>query len=147
MKQIEITNAVTLWKTFKKTACFDDTDYDTELKKCICTSIGIKADKPISVSLQKQNISVERLLYAILQAMEPFSILLTDLLQMFEYASAQASSTNLQIKFDFDKDKAPLNFDFENFRKTVRSTSQHLIQKQVRIVQNPFELIELFIHE
>ena len=147
MKQIEITNAVTLWKTFKKTACFDDTDYDTELKKCICTSIGIKADKPISVSLQKQNISVERLLYAILQAMEPFSILLTDLLQMFEYASAQASSTNLQIKFDFDKDKAPLNFDFENFRKTVRSTSQHLIQKQVRIVQNPFDLIELFRHE
>ena len=147
MKQIEITNAATLWKTFEKTACFDDTDYDTELKKRICTSIGLKADESIPASLQKQNISVERLLYAILQAMEPFSMMLNDLLQMFECASAQSSSTNLQIKFDFDKDKAPLDFDLENFRKTVRSTSQHLTQKQIRIVQDPWTLIGIFRHK
>lgn len=144
MKQIEITNTITLWNTFEKTARFGDTEYDSELKKRICTSIGIKTDEPIPALLQKHNISVERLLYAILQAMEPFSIMLTDLLQMFECASAQASSTNLQIKFNFDKDKIPLNFDLENFRQTVHSASRHLIQRQIRIVQNPWGLIGLF---
>lgn len=147
MKHIEITNAVTLWETFEKTAHLDDTEYDADLKKSICALIGIKSDKRITESLKRQNISVECLLYAILQATEPFSNMLTDLLKMFECAAAQASNTNLQIKFDFGQGKICPDIDLENFRKTVRSTSPHLLQEHIRIAQDPMALWNIFLHQ
>ena len=144
MKQIEVSNAVTLWKTFSKTAHFNDIEYDSDLEESIRSFLGLSREGTMVDLLQKQDVSVERLLYAILGATEPFSVMLNDLLQMFEQASAQSSSTNLQIKFDFDKDLKPFNFNMDHFRKSVRVVSQRVIQRDIRILQNPWQLCHMF---
>lgn len=147
MKQLEISDAVTLWKTFAKTAHFNDTEYDADLEKSIRSSLGLSRKGTMAEQLQKQDVSVERLLYAIFEATEPFSAMLNDLLQMFERASAQSSSTNLQIKFDFDVDRKPFSFDLDHFRKTVHITSRRILQKDIRILQDPWRLIDMFRYD
>jgi len=144
MKSIDISNAAALWKTFQETAHLNDMEYDAELKEAIRLSLGAESEEQMMLSLQNNDISVEKLLYAILRAAEPFSVMLSDLLRMFERASAQMSSTNLQMRFDFDKDKPPLNFDLESFRKTVRSISRRIVRQNIRVVQDPWTLIHIF---
>ena len=63
--------------------------------------------------------------------MEPFSVMLRDLLKMFERAGAQYSDKNINIHFDFDASKGPLDVNLEHFRlfqekveKTVRNAFQ-----------------------
>lgn len=136
MKQLEISDAITLWKTFAKTAHFNDTEYDANLEESIRASLRLSRKETVAEQLRKKNVSVEQLLYAILNATEPFSAMLNDLLKMFECASAQSSSTNLQIKFDFDKNRKPFSFDLDHFRRTVDVTSQRLSQKHIRILQD-----------
>lgn len=144
MKRLEILDAVTLWETFVKTARFNDAEYDADLKESIRLLLGVSGEETMEEQLQKQDVSVERLLYAIFEATEPFSAMLNDLLQMFEHASAQSSNTNLQIKFDFNKDRKPFSFDLDHFRKTVHVINQHMIQKDIHILQNPQQLIDIF---
>lgn len=147
MKQLEISDAMTLWKTFAKTAHLNDSEYDAGLEESIRSSLGLSREGTMAEQLQKQGVSVERLLYAILEATEPFSAMLNDLLQMFEHASAQSGNTNLQIKFDFDKDRKPTSFDLDHFRKTVHITNRRMLQKDVCILQDPWRLLNMFRYD
>jgi hypothetical protein len=42
---------------------------------------------------------------------------MTDLLRLFEEAKASQGKLNLAVRFNFDKDLRPLEFDFEHFRR------------------------------
>lgn len=144
MKQIDISNATTLWETFAETAHFHETEYDADLEKSIKQFLKLNPNKQIKSSLSEQDISVEQLLYATLEATEPFSLMLNDLLQMFERASAQASNINLSIKFDFDNQQLPFSFDLNHFREEVRSINQRVIRKNIYMIQDPWSLVDFF---
>jgi len=87
-------------------------------------------------------ISTEALLAAVLNAMQPFSQMLNDLLCMFEKASAQYNNVNLQIRFDFNASDQPFQFDLENFRKTVHSSTA--LKKNINLIGRPWDLIQVF---
>lgn len=139
---ITITDAVSLWNSFCTTAHFDDNEYDAELEHQVRCALGLSVTGQMTDLLKKNAISVENLLAAVLNAMQPFSQMLNDLLCMFEKASAQYSNTNLQIQFNFKENDQPFQFDLENFRKTVHISTS--LKKNINLIGEPWTLIDAF---
>ncbi|HYR28278.1 MAG TPA: hypothetical protein VEU30_07405, partial [Thermoanaerobaculia bacterium] len=71
-------------------------------------------------ALDEPSLTIERFLGALLQALGPFSRMLSDLLALFERAGARTTDASLRINFDFDN-APPLSFDLRHFRDWLSS--------------------------
>ena len=138
-----ITDVLSLWKKIEEAAHFTDNEYDTELLNSICKKLMLSPNRNISTQLTRHNITCEELLIALCSAIEPFSAMLSDLLEMFERAGAQQSDKNIKINMTFS-DENILNFDLKSFMQTVKQTK--IIHKiaQTKIIDDPWKAIELF---
>lgn len=69
-------------------------------------------------SLLKTNaVPVEDFLVAFFKVAQPFADMMVDLLRLFEEAKANQGKLNLAVRFNFDKDLPPLEFDLDHFRR------------------------------
>lgn len=141
---ITITNAISLWQSFCGTARFNDSQYDADLERQVRKALKLPATGQISSLLKKNAISTENLLAALLNAMQPFSQMLNDLLRMFEQASVQYSNVNLKIQFDFDANTQPFQFDLEHFREAAHDATSLIQRKHLCLIKRPWPLIDAF---
>ena len=141
MDNIIISDAAALCSTFQKASQLKDDDYDADLERQIRIALKLPATGQMLDFIKNQAICVEDLLAAILNAMQPFSQMLVDLYQMFEQASAQYNNTNLQIRFNFDANSQPFQFDLDHFRTTISSAITCVQKKRIFMVTNPWSLI------
>ena len=110
-----------LWEEISKVAQFRPNDYDAEFLTDIRNKLSLDDNKSIPRQLKNKHISIEELLAAFLQALQPLSIMLTDLFYMFEKARAQESDKKLIMAFDFNKSKEKYNLDLDSFRKIINT--------------------------
>lgn len=143
MKNEIITNVVSLWKKIEETANFTDDKYDKEFLNSICKKLMISPDDSISTQLTTHDITCEELLIALCSAIEPFSVMLSDLLEMFECAGAQQSDKNIKINMTFSNENI-LNFDLKSFIQTVKQTKKIHKIAQTNIINDPWNVIRLF---
>ena len=129
--QIEnLNDTIDLWEKVSSIADFNSktNPYDEALLDEIKKELGFEAECDVHNELVSHKTSPEQLLAVLLKVMKPFSIMLNDLLKMFEDARAQYSDNNFMIKFDFDKAKETFDLDLENFRlctKMVNNVVYH----------------------
>ena len=113
----EILNStVELWDRICTVADFKSKEYDRRLLHDIRKELGIRDRCHFRSFLVKQKTTPEQLLAVLLKVMEPFSIMMNDLLAMFKTAGAKYSDKNIQIEFDFKKAREQFGLDLENFR-------------------------------
>lgn len=105
-----ISNATQLWEAFDRLAKLKDEAYDKALTEDIHRSLGIDSHTNLKKAIYNNRVSVETLLAAILNSLQPFSRMLSDLLKLFERIGARQSDKNLRISFDFECGEA---FDFD----------------------------------
>ena len=118
-KEIEIDvlhGPLDLWDRFSKTADFKSNEYDKTLLAEIKEELGFDKNCDVCIELAAQNTTSEQLLAVLLKTMRPFSIMLSDLLNMFEAAAAQFSDKNIQIKFDFENAEDSFDLNLNRFR-------------------------------
>lgn len=116
--QSKINSSAELWIYLIDRAGLDLKYYDIEIENNIKRQLGVEysEEKLLSI-LSRKNISTNTLLSAFFQAVEPYSMMLEDLLKMFETAGANRGDSNIEIEFDFGDDCDQFEFDVESFRK------------------------------
>ena len=132
-KSVKIETAVDLWDAFEKASNLKKDFYDKELEKQIREKLSLPDTVSIRKNLGQKEIPVEKLLMAILTAMQPFSQMMCDLLKMFEKASAGQGDYNLRIHMEFGSMDDTLDFDLENFRQYEKMTEQacRIVETQI----------------
>lgn len=123
----KLNDTLDLWDVFSATADFKSDEYDEELLSIIKKDLNLnpKSDiRDIREELDAKNISSEELLSVLLRSLRPFSIMLSDLLGMFEAAGAKSTDDNIQIKFDFKDAKDNFGLDLNHFRAYTTKTKQ-----------------------
>ena len=79
---------------------------------------GEKGD--FATLLERYAVSPERLLTSFFRALAPYPRMASDILRMFESASAKRSDANLRLAVDVDRIDTPLDFDLTAFREIAR---------------------------
>lgn len=131
-------NSKELWERLSELAHFDDTAYDEALKNSIASSLGLGTGK-IADELECCGVSTTDLLTAVLNAIQPFSQMLTDLLRTYEAAGARSNKYNIEVVFNFDG--VPAKFHLDQFRR-----EEIMIQERASLrsyLERPWDLIEL----
>lgn len=112
----QLKDTLELWDQFAKTADFKSNVYDKQLLEVIKQELGFNTSSDVRSELGIHKTTSEQLLSILLKLMKPFSVMLNDLLAMFEEAGAQSSDDNIQIEFNFEDAKNNFGLDLENFR-------------------------------
>lgn len=118
MEKVLIKNSSDILRNLTK-SCDFDTWYDEELLYYLQDSLGLSKDNDIYSELDLKHVEVEELLYVLFSAFQPYSIMMSDILQLFAKYGIKEANQNLEIEFDFDKqkEKEGLKFDFNDFMK------------------------------
>lgn len=138
-----ISSAKELWHEIKRVADFTTADYDKEFFNSICEQLSITQSDLEEEMFDEKAITCEELFLAVCRALEPFSEMLCDLLEMFEQAGAQQSDRNLNIALNI-KDDEPLKFNIDAFKKKIVELTYTLQYVNTYIIENPWEIIRLF---
>jgi hypothetical protein len=122
-----------IWKTVTKTGALDlryHGDMDEDVLQSLLHALGADSSSSVDSALSDPNLTVERFVGALLEALNPFSAMLSDLLAMFEQAGATRTDHSLQIDFDFGN--APkLSFDLRQFRDWIEQMKS--VRELVRV--------------
>lgn len=122
-----------IWKTVTKTGGLDlryHSDMDEDVIQSLLKALGADASKTIESAISDPSLTVESFVGALLEALNPFSAMLSDLLAMFEQAGAKRTDHSLQIDFDFGN--APkLSFDLRQFRDWIEKVER--VRELVRV--------------
>ncbi len=118
-----INSAVDLWKILQEKGGLNAKDafYDKPILENLVISLGLDITKPIENELIKNAISIESFLYAFFKVVEPYSIMMNDLLFFFEQVGIKHSNSNLDIAFDFSKETNDLVFNLDHFKNWTES--------------------------
>ena len=142
-KNIYVNNTKKLWKEIKKRANFEDSDYDKTLLKDLKNNLNIDENGEFETEIE--SIQIETFLDALLSAVEPFSLMMSDLLELFERVGAQKGDNNLQIEIDFGKLKNKFRFDINNFRQSVEKFEKtYNARIRENKIKNPFKMSDIF---
>lgn len=137
-----ISSALELWNVFEKTAKFKDHEYDKNLLQKIKEKLNLQASDSITLYLKNNFVSVEKLLEVIMNTLEPFSLMMNDLLKMFEKAGAKKGNNNIHISFNFDRNNN-FNFNLNNFKESVCIVNK--ISKWIDVIKidDPWKIIDV----
>ena len=93
-----------------------DQDLPNELFESLRSSSPAASATDLDSLLRAGVVPVEDFLVAFFRVVQPFADMMVDLLRFFEEANATQGKQNLAVRFDFEKDLPPLEFDLEHFR-------------------------------
>ena len=145
---IEVKDTLELWQQFTKSIDSKSEVYDKHLLEDISKALGFKDGCDFELELKNHNVSKEKLLSVLINALQPFSVMLKDLLKMFENADAQYTDCTLEMRFDFElaKDKLNLNLDkFRAYTEKVKKIAFYELQLEScniwKEIVNPLKMI------
>lgn len=124
-----------LWEALRERAGLSLSDerdaYDNEIVRELRSTLVAGETGDLGKLLDKYGVPVERLLVQFLRAAGPFARMMSDVLVMFETASAKRSDKNLKLALDVDGLDGSLEFDIESFREQTAAVTRTL-----RVVQH-----------
>ena len=137
-KSSKTNDTLELWEYFNKTADFKSNVYDKALLVEIQKELGFNEKANVRDEIQSHNTAPEQFLSVLLKLLKPFSLMMSDLLGMFEEAGAQSSDDNIQINFDFEDAKTNFGLDLYNFR-VYHETLVKLVNYELQLEEsNPW---------
>ncbi len=118
-----------IWAHLKQEGGIDLKRYDQALEDDLRTTLKLPGgdfERLIS------GVTTESLLFAFFRALEPYAMMMSDLMTVFESVGAKHSDRNMQIRFDFDEDGPPLAFDIEHFKDWTDAIVEVLRSRETR---------------
>lgn len=116
-----LSTASEVWAFLKQDGGLSLDSYDRELPdelfESLRKSFPATTATDLDSLLNTNAIPVEDFLVAFFKVVQPFADMMVDLLRLFEEAKANQGKLNLAVRFNFDKDLPPLQFDLNHFRK------------------------------
>ncbi|MEX0359585.1 MAG: hypothetical protein AB3N10_01225, partial [Allomuricauda sp.] len=113
-----IKDDLSLWNEMVTIGKIDLKHYDTEIESNILNELNIKASS-LNSALKNEAISVEDLITAFFVVVQPFSMMMSEILSFFEEFAIKSTNDNLDIELDFGKDFSQLQFDVNAFKNWV----------------------------
>lgn len=107
------------WKQVQEKGGLKATDdaYDKPIIQALVKGLNFSSQKEFQHALDNDQIAIEDFLCAFFSAVEPYAMMMGDLLKMFQQIGVKHSGENLEISFDFgNENAAPLTFKFEEFK-------------------------------
>lgn len=100
-------------------------DYDKDLLASIRQAFAIPNSKPVADYLQAEDISAQDFIVVVLRAIEPFSLMVNDLYELYSsIGSVQSGHKNLEIILHLEDGTNPFTFDLDTFRRWVRTEAK-----------------------
>lgn len=123
---ITVRDASGLWQELCKSGLSPKTKsgrdgYDVALAAELRESLFPGSARSLERELKDAATTTEAFLEAFFRAVQPFSMLLADILAMFEEANAKRSDNDLKIAFQFDKASPALAMALDAFRETTET--------------------------
>lgn len=109
-----LTNGKEIWLFIVNNGGLQPKKHDEFIKKELCARLGLPMNETKFLE-GLMNVTPERFLQIFFGSVQPFSIMMTDLLVQFEKAGAKRSQTNITMEFDFDSLEEPFKFNVEQF--------------------------------
>jgi hypothetical protein len=121
-----LTDASALWQELRKSGVSIQTKsgrdgYDAALVAEIKCALFPGSSRSLERELKEVGTTTEAFLEVFFRAIQPFSMMLADILAMFEEANAKRSDNNLKISFQFDKASPALAMALDAFREVTGS--------------------------
>ncbi|TDP64277.1 hypothetical protein [Roseateles toxinivorans] len=116
-----VTDALTLWELLNRKGGLAPASHDASLVASLCHSLGVPAGSDIGTFLASRPIDVSSFLIAVLTALEPFGLMLSETLAMFERHGVKGSNDGMLVQFDFGQAEGKLGFDAHHFRCAMAS--------------------------
>lgn len=117
-------DAAEVWDFLVERGGLQVSDYDQGIVEALGTFLGFDPIVPFKRQLKSARVPVEDFINAFFRAIEPYAMMMSDLLAMFERAGAQSTRENLEVGFDFAKSANDLRFDLRSFRKWIERWRQ-----------------------
>ncbi|HEX8393539.1 MAG TPA: hypothetical protein VF665_14440 [Longimicrobium sp.] len=108
-----------VWEFVRTRGGTNLTHYDQELENEIRKELNTPGDEPLADLLAGGTVSVEDFIFAFFRSAQPFVDMMSDLLVTFQRAGATQGDHNLEVEFDFSKERPALNFNLEHFRHWI----------------------------
>ncbi|TDF95921.1 hypothetical protein [Paenibacillus piri] len=119
-----IGDAVSLWDLLIEEGGLSPKTYDKDiLAEFQSKLIGHEVNN-FRQSLITEKISIERFLTVFFKSLEPFSIMMNDLLVMFEKAGAKSNGNHVHISLNPDSIKEEFKFDIRHFIEMIEQWNQ-----------------------
>lgn len=139
-----VDTALDLWEVLKSNKIFRATDYDVELVEQLCAHFGVPAGVSFDKYLQENSFSAQKLASAMLNSIEPFARMLTQLYSLYGKIDARyADKENLKFEIALDSDEEDFEFDTRAFEEWERTYSVVKNWGLSRDRSAPWDLIEL----
>lgn len=127
---MSVEDAVELWQELTKS--LRPQDYDIDLVEAIRGELQLNSDLPMAEALS--GISAVALIDTVLRTVAPYAGMLTDLLSLYERMGASTGDgENLRVRYAFDEDQEPLEFDLTAFREWEETSRLLHTQRVTRV--------------
>lgn len=115
-----VRTSVDLWNMFQRQGGLLPETYDAELLQALVAELELDGD--LQLERQLDTVSPTRFLVALLSALQPWSSMVSDVLQMFERHGVYTSNGEVLVEFDFQAgDLGKLRFDANHFKKAIEA--------------------------
>lgn len=128
-----------VWETVKTHGGLDLEFHDAmdeDVVWSLVRALGGSGTEAIDDVVNAPSLTVERFVGALLEALNPFSAMMSDLLTLFEEARAKRTDSSLQVEFDFEH-TPKLSFDLRQFRDWIERVQK--VRELIRVPQWSYE--------
>jgi len=133
-----INDSYILWNKIVEIGKIDLKFYDKEIESDILTELNVTT-RDLSSVLKNQNIRIEDFIVAFFVVLQPYSLMMSELLVFFETSKIKSTNDNLNIEIDFGKDFSKLNFDIKSFKNYISKWNE--IEKSFLVRKWSFEYL------
>jgi len=114
MTNRKINDTYELWTFLKTEGGFDTKNYDKAMFTQLMSAFKISSEKDFETAL-KQWIKQEDFIVNFFQLLQPFSLMISDILSLFAKYEIKESNNNFEILFNSSQMKKELSFNISNF--------------------------------
>ncbi len=133
--------AAELWNSLNSGGRLAPKSHDRQFIADLRAQLHIPALQDVGAYLKQHDVDITTFLIAVLNALQPFSMMLTDIYEMFTQGGVSRSNEQLLIEFDFNEgDK--LSFDADAFRR-ARNAIENLHNVVAQRAYKPEDLIAI----
>ena len=133
--------AAELWDSLNSNGRLAPRSHDRQFVADLRAQLHIPASQDVGAYLNQQDVEITTFLVAVLNALQPFSMMLTDIYDMFVDGGVSRSNERLLIEFDFNQGHK-LSFDAGAFRH-ARNVMENLHGTVAHRAYKPEDLIAI----
>lgn len=115
-----VRSTVDLWNALQRQGGLLADTYDAELVHALRNGLGL--DENIPLEEQLEAVSPTQFIVALLSALQSWSSMVSDVLEMFERHEVRSSNGEVLVEFDFTAEGLEkLSFDAGHFKKAIET--------------------------